>query len=245
MKLFGERLRIKDRMSKLIVKLGAATAVGLLGLQLVLPAFALELGAKANLAVETNEKAGSRPGLLRNVLDKRGKASVGSGILKSKSGDTAPATLVVTGKDGKDYSVSVDASTQLRRHFWGKATLSEMSVSDTLNVIGQWADDGHTAINATLIRDASVQKRLGVFMGTVQSLTGSGWTMQTGRGIETVTISSSTKLVNRKEQIITQTQVKVNDKVRVRGLWDNKLNTITEVSNVKDYNLPLAPTTTP
>ncbi|MBI4099961.1 hypothetical protein HY440_03040 [Candidatus Microgenomates bacterium] len=217
-------------MKTLLVKIGMTAAAGLLLASIVAPTFAIGPDAMP-------DKAGSRPGLLRNFLDKRGRAAIGSGTLKSKSGNTVPATLVVT-REGVDYTINVDANTQLRRRFWGKATLAEMSVGDTLNVIGQWADDGHTAINAKLVRDASIQKKFGVFFGTILSLLSNGWTMTTGRGTETVVVSSSTKLVNRKGEAITQADVKVNDKVRVRGLWDNKLNTITEVSGVKDYSLP-------
>lgn len=215
-------------MRKTFFGLVTIVTVGIVGILSVAPAFALDL----------KDKVGSRPGLLRQVFDKKGKAAIGTGTLKSKSGDTAPATLVVT-KDGKDYTVNVDASTQLRRRFWGKATLAEFTVGDTLNVIGQWADDAHTTINAKLVRDASIQKRFGVFVGKVTSLSGSGWVMDTvHRGSQTVTVGSSTKFVNRRGEAVTQVDVALGHRVRVKGMWDNKLNTITEVTHVKDYSLP-------
>lgn len=214
--------------ASLLIRAGAVAAVGLLVAQLALPALALNL---------ENDRAGSRPGLLKSFVRGNGRAAIGSGTLKSKSGNTVPATLVVT-REGKDYTVNVDANTQLRRRFWGKATLAEMSVGDTLNVIGQWTDDTHTAINAKLVRDASIQKRFGVFVGTVQTLLTSGWTMLTGRGTETVTVTSTTKFVNRTGGTISQSDIKVGDKVRVRGLWDRNANTITEVTVVKDYSIP-------
>lgn len=214
-------------MNKLVIKAGMAVAAGLLLFSVAAPVFGLEM----------SDKAGSRPGLLRDFVDKRGRAAIGSGTLKSKSGNTVPATLVVS-KGGKDFTVNVDANTQLRRRFWGKATLDEFQVGDTLNVIGLWADDAHTTINAKLIRDASIQKRFGVFLGTVATLTADGWTMTTKRGTETVTVSATTKFTNRKEQPITKADVVIGHKVRVRGLWDSKANTITEVTNVKDYSLP-------
>ncbi len=202
--------------------------MGLLGLQIVGPAFALEM----------SDKAGTRPGLLRNALNKRGRAAIGMGTLKSKSGDSVPATLVVT-KDGKDYIVNVDANTQLRRRFWGQASLSEFSVNDIVGVVGLWADDAHTTINAKLVRDASIQKRNGVFVGDVTSLTSTGWVMNTiHRGSQTVTVSGTTQFVNRKGEAITQADIKVGHKVRVRGMWDRVANTITEVTHVKDYSLP-------
>ncbi len=185
--------------------------------------------------------AGSRPGLQRTFESRKGKAAIGSGILKSKTG----TTLVVTSKDGVDYTVNTDSNTHFERRFWGKGTLDEMQVGDTLNVIGRWTDDTHTAINAVLVRDLSIMKRFGVFFGTVSSLTADGWVMKTQRGDETVTVDSTTKFVNRRGETITKAGVKVGDRVRVRGLWDKTNSTLTEVKEVKDFSLPVAPTATP
>ncbi len=81
-------------------------------------------------------------------------------------------------------------------------------------------------------------------MDEVTSLTSTGWVMNTvHRGSQTVTISSTTKLIDRKGATITQTDVKVDNKVRVKGMWDSKANTITAVTNVKDYSLPPRTTT--
>lgn len=212
-------------MKKLLV----FVATGVLALQLVRPV--LGLGQEDRM-----EKAGSRPGLLRDFGRGKGRAAIGTGVVSAKT-SSIPGTLMVT-KDGKTYTVNVDANTQLRRRFWGKATWEEISLGDTVNVIGQWADDAHTTVNAKLVRDASIQKRFGVFIGDVVSLLANGWTMSTHRGTETVTVSSSTKFVDRKGGTIGQADVKVGNKVRVRGLWDSKLSTITEVPMVKDFSLP-------
>lgn len=225
-------------MKSLAIKIGTLATVGLLSLQMAVPIFALGEKGRAELAVETNEKAGSRPGLLRNLLG-NGRAAIGTGTLTAIGGTTAPTTLTVT-KNGTTYTINITANTQLRRRFWGKATLSEFTVGDMVTIIGQWTDSAHTTVNAVLVRDLSIQKRFGVFIGTVSSLTGTGWVMSTlSRGNQTVTVSTTTKLVNRKGQTISQADVKVNDRVRVRGLWDSKANTITEVTNVKDYTIPV------
>ena len=216
-------------MKNLLIKIGATTAMGLLLASVVTPTLALGLGAMP-------DKAGSRPGLLRSFLRGNGRAAIGTGTVTAKT-SSIPGTLTIT-KDSKTYTVNVDTNTQLRRRFWGKATWDEISVGDMVNVIGQWADDAHTTINARLVRDTSIQKKFGVFFGTVSANGGSTITITTARGTETVSISSSTKLVNRKEQTILITDIKVGNKVRVRGLWDMKLNTITEVNIVKDYSLP-------
>src|SRR3989338_8458088 len=79
----------------------------------------------------------------------------------------AGPTLTVT-KDSKTYTVNTFTNTRFRRHFWGKSSISEISVGDNVNVWGKWADDSETSINAVMVRDTSIQKRNGVFVGTVK-----------------------------------------------------------------------------
>ncbi len=248
-------------MNKLIIRSFAVGAAGVMLLSSVAPVLAVKPawvaerredlrgdsneGTGAGLllrreSTESGKPEGTGSGILERLEDllfgKR--AVIVNGVLSALSGTTIPATLTVT-KNGKSYSVLVDGKTQLRRRFWGKSTLSEMNVGDNLNVIGKWTDNAKTTIQATLVRDLSVQKRSGVFFGTVSSLSANGWVMSTvRRGNQTVTVSSSTNFINRSGQTITQADIKVGDRVRVRGLWDNIANTITEVTQVKDYSLP-------
>lgn len=153
-------------------------------------------------------------------------------------------TLTVT-KDGKPYTINTTAKTKFGRRFWGKSSLSEISVGDTVNIWGKWTDEGQTTIDTRLIRDLSIQKRQGVFIGTVQGKSDSGFTLQTkNRGVQTVTADKNTKYYNRMGRFITLNDINANDKVKVRGLWDNKLNTITQVLYVKDFSQPPPPTPT-
>lgn len=221
-------------MKRKVYSLVLATSIGL---SAITPVFAISSRVQVRNEIKSDlrEKAGSRPGLLREFLTK-GRAVIGSGKLTAKT-----VTTVTVEKDGKSYTVNIDSKTQLRRRFWGKATLDEMQIGDTINVIGLWADDAHTTINAKLVRDASIQKRFGVFFGQVKSLLSNGWVMSTvsdKRPDQTVTVSSTTKFENRKGEAITQADVKVDHKVRVKGMWDKALNTVTEVTNVKDFSLP-------
>lgn len=185
---------------------------------------------------EKLEKVSSRPGVLRGLFAKA-KAVIGTGTLTAKSG-----TVLTVEKDGKSYTVNTDSNTKLVRRFWGKSSLDEMNVGDTVNVIGIWADDAHTVITAKLVRDVSIQKRFGVFIGEVKSLLSDGWIMTTKsdkRADQTVTVSSSTKFENRKEESITKDQIQVGHRVRIKGLWNKTTNTVTEVKEVKDFTLPV------
>ncbi|KKR31098.1 MAG: hypothetical protein UT63_C0083G0008 [Candidatus Gottesmanbacteria bacterium GW2011_GWC2_39_8] len=196
--------------------------------------------AKKELREDIREKQSSGPaGLLRKLFGER--AEIGNATLSAKNG----TSLTVT-KDGKTYTVLTESKTQFRRRFWGKSSLDEMQTGDTVNVIGKWTKEANTTIQAILVRDLSIQKKFAVFVGTVQSLTGTGWVMQAvSRGTQTVTVSGTTKLVNRKEQAISQTDIALGHRVRVKGLWDKTSNTVTEVTHVKDYTLPVVTKTTP
>jgi hypothetical protein len=186
---------------------------------------------------ENKEKTGTKTGIFKSFL--RARAAVGAGTVTAING----TTLTITNKESNIFTIQTNEKTQYRRRFWGKGSFSETQVGDTVSVVGKWTDDTHTTILATLIRNLSVQKFMGVFFGTVQSVTSSGWVMKTiGRGDQTVTISSSTKLTDRKGGVITQADIVVGHRVRVRGLWDRKAKTVTEVTAVKDFSIPVVAT---
>lgn len=187
------------------------------------------------------------PGLrdrVKNVLSLR--MLLGTVKLTALSG----TTLTVT-HDGKSYTVNTGTfdkcTTVFERRFWGKADISEFTVGDILNIAGYWTDDTQTSINACRIRNTSIQRRYGVFIGEIKSVSDSGFVMSTisdKRADQTVTVSSTTKFINRKGEKIVKADILVGQKVRVRGLWDRIANTITEVTEVKDFSLPLLPTKT-
>ena len=188
---------------------------------------------------QLRERIASRPGILRAFLGSW--AAIGSGDLTTKDG----TTLTVT-KDGKTYTIHTDDKTVFRRKFWGKSSLDELNIGDRLNVIGIWEDEAKTTVKARFIRDVSIQKRHGVFFGTVKSTSGTGFVMDSvARGTQTVTVGVTTKYVNRRGQTITLADILVGHKVRVRGLWDSHNSTITEVTHVKDFSLPTRPTPSP
>lgn len=156
-------------------------------------------------------------------------------------------TLTVT-KEGVTYTVNTDDKTIFRRRFGGKSSIDEISVSDTVNVLGKWQDEAKTSILATHIRDLSIQKRHATFFGTVKTKTDTTLVLTTiNRGEQTVTISSSTKLVNRKMEEIKMSDIQIGHRIRVKGIWDLTKKTISEVTQIKDFSIPVqpSPTTTP
>jgi hypothetical protein len=170
---------------------------------------------------------------LKNV-NKRGE-------LKNVKVISKDATSVTVDNEGTNVKVNVASNTHFRRKFWGKSTLAEISVGDTLNVIGKWAKEDKSEINAVVIRNLSIQKRFGVFFGKVKTITDTGFVMTTiQRGEETVTLDTA-KLINRKGESIKSGDILVGHNVRVRGLWNSTGFTITETTEVKDFSLPELP----
>lgn len=225
-----------------MIKIATKIAVGL-AISSVFASSVFAIGPREFLR-EMPEKAGSRPGLLKRAFEvfNKGRAAIGTCTVTAKDGTTLTCT-----RDEKTYTVLTDDKTQFRRRFWGKSSLDEILVNHVINVIGQWEDDAHTTVRARLVRDTSIQRRFGVFFGKVTSLLANGWVMTTvsgRRADQTVTVSSETKFVNRRGETITQADVQVGHRVRVKGLWDNVNNTITEVKHVKDFSLPPIPTVT-
>lgn len=199
---------------------------------------------RQDLRQEIKEKIGSKTGIIQSLFS---RAAIGTGKLTAING----VSLSVE-KDGKIYTVNTGkfdkCTTLFRRRFWGNSNIAEFTVGDTLNVIGRWADDAKTVVEACLIRNISIQKRFGIFMGEVKSLTSTGWVMtavNAKRGEQTVVVSSNAKLTSRRGEVISQADVVVGHKVRVHGLWNNSNNTVTEVTRIKDFNLPPAPTPKP
>lgn len=150
--------------------------------------------------------------------------------------------LTVRSVDGKVYTVNISDKTKLVRRFGGKSSLNEFSVGDEVNVIGKFTDENQTTIEAVLIRNLSLQKRWGAFLGTVKEKGSDNFVMETiNRGSQTVYFSGA-KLVNRRQEPIVYNDIQVGHRVRVKGVWDRELNKISPTDEVKDFNLPPLPT---
>ncbi|MDO8515186.1 MAG: DUF5666 domain-containing protein, partial [bacterium] len=93
--------------------------------------------------------------------------------------------------DGK--RVDFDEKTKFLRKFGGKSEITEFSVGDGVQVVG--------TSSAKLIRNFSIQKRKGVFMGTIKSLkteTAELILTTLKRGDQNVAPDKNTKYVDRK-----------------------------------------------
>lgn len=186
------------------------------------------------------------PPALGKIL-KKTRMAIASGEITGIDG-----TTLTIKKNDASYTVLTGefekCTTKFRRRFWGEGSLSEYSVGDKVNVYGLWQNEEKTTIEACVIRDLTIQKRFAVFVGDVVSLTSGGWVMTTlsdKRSNQTITVTSTTKFTNRKMETITQADIQVGHRVRIKGLWNRTANTVTDVTSVKDFSLPMRVTGTP
>src|SRR3989338_8994080 len=125
--------------------------------------------------------------------------------------------------------------TVILRKFGGKSSLSEYSVGDEVVVFGKFTDDTKLIIDAKTVKNNSIQKRFGAFFGKVTVKNTDNFVMETAeRGIQTVYFGT-TKFINIKEINISYGDIKIGDRVRVKGVWDKTLNEIREVSQINIF----------
>lgn len=148
---------------------------------------------------------------------------------------------IIVDDNGTSITVDFNSGTHFRRRFWGVSNLSEISVGDKVDIVGRYMNNDKTTITAVLIRDLSVQRLMGVFFGDVQSLTNGGFVMTTIHRVNETVTSGAAKIIDRGGNTLVATQIQVGDRVRVRGTWDNTDNTITSVTEIKDFSVPAVP----
>lgn len=164
-------------------------------------------------------------------------AGVNRATISSIAGTTLPTAIKVN-KDGKTITLNITEKTVILRKFGGKSSLAELHVGDIVTARGTWEDKETAILDTRVLRDISIQKRFGTFWGKIKSISGQTFVLETSqRGEQTVTLAGSTKIVDRKEKTISFSDLKIEHRVRVTGLWDSTLKTISEVKTIKDWSI--------
>lgn len=152
-------------------------------------------------------------------------ASVTTGTLVTVSGTTAPATLSVL-SGTTTFTVNVSTTTVLVRKFNGTSSLDEFAAGDMLQITG--VVTGST-IDATRIKDLTIQRIGGVLQGKIVSINATAKTFvmkPEGRVNQTVTVPTTAKVF--KGQLAgTFSDLAVGQTVKVVGLWRKTLMTMT------------------
>lgn len=146
-------------------------------------------------------------------------------------------------KNGTTYVVNA-TNAKIRRGSSGshKISYSKVKKGDVINIEGSFDDEN---VTATKIRDLSYyNKHTATFYGIIESLTESTKTFKIetlDRDDQTVAVLSSTDIEDDDGHSIEFSDLKEDDKVLVRGKWNDSANTITqtkwvEVLDSDDYD---------
>lgn len=178
----------------------------------------------------------------KNMIKEKIKKQI-KGQLVTISGNT-----LTVKKDEETYTILVTDKTELKRKFGGSSTLDEFSPNDILMIIGNRVKNSDgvlstSEIEASYIRNMSIQRRFAVFVGEVTAKSSTTLTLKTiGRGTQTVYVTSST-LYKEKNKTITLADIQIGNKIVVKGeLWNRVSDKLDAKTIVK---LSLKNTSTP
>jgi hypothetical protein len=186
-----------------------------------------------------------------NVLE-RAKNIVKEKIKKQIKGDlvSIAGSILTVKKDQTTFTVNTTEKTELKRKFGANASLAEFSPNDKLLIIGNRVknSDGTLSaseIDASYIRNMSIQRRFIVFTGVVEAKQDSIITLKTvGRGTQSVYTTTATKYLEKNKDI-SLSSIVVGDRIIVKGeLWDRANDKIDAKSIMKLPVKPLSPTPT-
>ena len=200
---------------------------------------AIRKNVREEIKVQVTERNESLMERVKNFVKKRVRFNA---RITGEITSIGENSLTVTGDDDKSYVLNVNSETKLVRRFGGLSTISEFNVGNKVNAFGVFTSEDETTVDAKLIRNLSIQKKWGVFFGIIKSKDDTSFTLESSnKGTQTVYVEEA-ELKNREEKEITYTELKINDRVRVKGMWDRSSNEITDVDEVKNFSVPTQPT---
>lgn len=178
---------------------------------------------------------------VKNIIKEKIKKQL-KGVLVSISGN-----VLTVKKDENSYTVNVTSKTELKRKFGAASSLDEFNPNDQLLIIGNRKknSDGTLStseIDASYIRNMSIQRRFAVFNGKVLSISTNSFVIQTkSRGTQTVYTSTQTQY-KEKNAAITFADIHIGDNLIVKGeLWD-RVNEKIDAKTVLKLANPVKPT---
>ncbi len=220
------------------------TILGLISLSTFLSTSALATDAYREVKKKWPTKHETKRELKATIAQKRDMSAKITGVV------TSVGTNSITVRSGeKSYTINILAATEdtngtvLKRRFLGKATLAEFSIDNKVKVHGTWVDDARTAIDAARIWNMSISKYKGTFVGTVQSIDSTTIVFDpVKRERHVAYLGPTTAYRNRTGRVITLSDIKMGDKVRIRGTWDKSNKKVFDVTLVVSMSLPPLPT---
>ncbi len=153
--------------------------------------------------------------------------------------DTATETITAE-KDGVTYTIDA-ADATFRRKYGAKCDVYELMAGDYIRV---WGRISGTNITAKKIKDYSIQKWKGSFVGTVTTVDPTTYTDNKGRSFQQFEIESrhrgdqiirvySTTRIKYKGKVKTFADLAVGQTVVAKGIWNNTHSIIYDTNWVK------------
>lgn len=172
----------------------------------------LNASAKSDLKTKTEDRTEHKMNKKREIVVRGPVTAIASSM------------LTVTGKNGTSYSVDTTKA-RLVGNGEGKITLDNIKVNDMVMVNGTTTGTSTTVV-AKLIRDESLQAKNSAFSGTVKTVTGTSFTLETKeRGTQTVNTSSST-MIKKSGAAGTFADITAGIEVRAEGTFNKTTNTV-------------------
>ncbi len=142
------------------------------------------------------------------------------GTIQAMSGTTIPATMTV--KSGATiYTVEITSSTTVVRKYNGTSDLGEFLVGDSVEVRGTPSNDVANTINATRIKNVSIQRIGGTFKGKLleKNCDSNSFTFKPDeRAQQTVYFTTATKFTRGGEKIGCASLTN-GERMKVIGIW--------------------------
>ncbi|MFA5841217.1 MAG: hypothetical protein WC847_03050 [Candidatus Paceibacterota bacterium] len=184
---------------------------------------------------EQSKEAHMRGSTLEVHISDKGKVDVRGAKVTAISGNVITASTS-WGVANLVWSVNVSSDTNIVRLYGGKSLVSEISVGDFVSFKGNLVTTSASPIivNATMVKDWSIQVRNASFNGTVKSVDvpNSKFVFSFNKnGDITVTTSASTKFT-KGEVAGVFADVIVGAKISTKGLYDSQLKQL-NASEVK------------
>jgi len=166
-------------------------------------------------------------GLARPAAAETTSSTTVTGTLTVMSGTTVPAVFTIT-SGATTYTVNISATTKIVRKYNGTSDLGEFVIGDSIQVTGKLSNDVANTIDATKIKDLSIQRVGGTFKGAVVTLacSSNSFTFKPdGRVQQTVNLTTSTKITRGGIKIVC-TDLVAGERAKVIGIWNTTNNTI-------------------
>jgi hypothetical protein len=160
---------------------------------------------------------------------KDGKVSVEGAKVTAVSGNTI-SVLLSWGGANLSGNIQTDANTKFVREKNGGSSLSEIVVGDLLSLKGTLLSlSGQATMMASSVKDWSIRE-VSNFSGTVASIDVNAKTFVLAKTDGNVTVSAASAQFLRGKNAMALVDLRVNDKVTVKGVLNRTNNTVTAKS---------------